>query len=108
LIFEKSKEARGLDKKRFFFKLKRYLLRHRIMENFDTTFSRVYHRSLNYSMKIPHFAEHPTQSHIGVANPDLVHSPLWHIHKAVGKIQVAPSTLAQHLLTSKTLGKTER
>lgn len=85
-IFEACKEARGLEKKRFFYKLKRYLLRHRVMENFDTTFERVFKRSLNYSMKIPHFAEKATESHIGVDNPDLKHSPLWHINKAVGKI----------------------
>ena len=99
-MFDKSKEAQQLERRRMFLRLKRFLFRQRCIEYGTENYEMQLKRLENYSYKLPHCSESWEQSWRDVNHPYIEKSPLFHLSKAIGRATFSPVELTKEYLTN--------
>ena len=98
-MFDKSKEAQALERRRMFIRLKRFLFRSRCITNAGEAHEKQLARMENYAYKLPHLSEDWSKSWRDGAHPGIEKSPLYHLSKAMGRVTFNPIQLTQDYLT---------
>lgn len=80
--------------------LKRFLIDRRLMEYSHEHMDRMALRIKSLPFKMPNLDGPNEMSWRDMDHPELKHSFLYYIGKAVGKVSIAPANIAQHYLTS--------
>lgn len=99
-MFDKSKEAQTLEKRRMYIRLKRFLFKSRCVTYGNESLSKQLERMENYDYKLPHCSESWTESWRDVNSPWIQKSPLFHLSKAIGRTSISPVELTQEYLTN--------
>ena len=99
-MFDKSKEARKLERRRMFIRLKRFLFKSRCVTDTREYSERQLQRLQNYSFKLPHASEQWDKSWRDFNHPLIEKSPLYHLSKAIGRASVSPIELTREYLTN--------
>ena len=99
-MFDKSKEAQSLERRRMYIRLKRFLFRSRCLTQGTETEDKMIERMKNYSYRLPHMSESWEQSWRDTEHPQLQKSPLYHLSKAIGRVSYSPIELTKEYLTN--------
>lgn len=98
-IHVKSQHAHNLEKRRLILRLKQYYFYHRIIEWGDDKQQQHREQILSQKFKHLHLNEKWDQSWRNMEHPDLVHTPLYYLSKAIGRVDLTIPELTQSYLT---------
>jgi hypothetical protein len=104
-IYEKSKEAQSLEKRRMFIRLKKFLMNSRILTYSGVELERTMNQLATMPFKEIHITENWEETYLDKEHPELHRSVLYHISKAVGKVNIAPLEIAKEYLTNPKIAK---
>ena len=99
-MFDKSKEAQSLERRRMFIRLKRFLFRSRCVVQGSESHEKQVERLQNYSYRLPHLTESWEKSWRDTEHPAIQKSPLHHLSKAIGRVSYSPIELTKEYLTN--------
>jgi len=100
MIYDKSKEAHNLKKRRMFIKFKKFLMKSRLLSYINEETDRLTQQVQNMPFKMIHMTEDWTENHRQVEHPDIQQSVMWHLSKVVGKANLAPAEMMKDYLTN--------
>jgi hypothetical protein len=98
-IYDKSKEAHSLDKRRLFVRLKKYYFKERILQYGTETMDRLVKQSQSLPFQQMHLTEKWDESWRDQSNPELWRSPMSYLAKVIGKVSLTAPELAKSYLT---------
>ena len=98
-IYDKSKEARDLEKRRMLILFKKFMFKSRILTYDREDDERMLKQVLQRPYKNLTLTEKWTESHWEHDHPDLVKSPLALITKTIGRVSLTPAELAKAYFT---------
>jgi starvation-inducible outer membrane lipoprotein len=104
-MYKKSKEAQSVDRRRMFIKLKRFLFKSRCVTTGGLSHEKQVQRLENYAYKLPHLTESWEKSWRDTPHPAIEKSPLFHLSKAIGRVEMSPVELTKEYLLNPELRK---
>jgi len=101
-MYDKSKEAMTLERRRMFIRLKRFLFKSRCLQYGREDHIKQVERLQNYDFKHPHCMEKWDKSwrDADVSHERIEQSPLYHLSKAIGRVSISPIELSKEYLTN--------
>jgi hypothetical protein len=100
MVYKKSQEAHGLQKRRMFINFKKFLFKSRILTYDNLEHTRLMKQLDNYPFQQIHLTEAWDQTFREMDHPLLAQSPIYHISKAVGRVSMTPPELVKTFLTN--------
>ena len=94
-----------MDRRRMFIRLKRFLFKSRCVTTGGLSHEKQVQRLENYSYKLPHCTESWEKSWRDTPHPNIEKSPLFHLSKAIGRVEMSPVELTKEYLTNPSLRK---
>lgn len=98
-IMDKSKEANGLDKRRMFLRLKKFLIKSRILQFQQHETEKATERIMNMPYKAMHIQQDFDKGLRDVEHPMIQQSVMWHLSEVVGKANLSPEVMMKTYLT---------
>ena len=104
-MYDKSREAQTLERRRMFIRLKRFLFKTRCVTQGSESVEQQIKRLENYSYKFPHLSEKWDTNWRHFSHPLIEKSPLHHLSKAIGRVSISPIELTREYLTNPSMRK---
>lgn len=105
-VYEKSKEAQSLEKRRMFIRFKKFLMQSRILAYLGEETDRLAKQTAALPFKAMHLSENWTQGWRNQEHPDIKRTFMWHLGNTVGKANLAPPEMMKTFLTDPEAAKT--
>ena len=99
-IYQKSKTAHDLEKRRMMLRLKQFYFRQRVLTYADEKLQQDLKLINSQKFKQIHLTEKWDQSYKETQHPDIAHTPLYYLSKVIGRVDLTIPELTKSYLTN--------